>query len=77
MSNTKQLSFTDESSVLFSEIPDEAIDYYLSIEPPLDKAGSYGIQGWIGHNYIDSIEGSYTNIMGLPTEKLFKRLLTF
>lgn len=77
MSNKKSISFTDSSTVYFSEIPDEAIDYYLSIEPPLDKAGSYGIQGWIGHNYIDKIKGSYTNIMGLPTEKLFKVLMEF
>lgn len=77
MSSTKSVSFTDSSTVHFSEISEEAIDYYLSIEPPLDKAGSYGIQGWIGHNYIDKIEGSYTNIMGLPTEKLFKALLDF
>jgi len=75
MTATKEVSFSDSSLVHFSEIPEDAIDYYLSIEPPLDKAGSYGIQGWIGHNYIDKIEGSYTNIMGLPTEKLFKALM--
>lgn len=77
MSSSKTQSFSDSSIVHFSEIPDEAIDYYLEIEPPLDKAGSYGIQGWIGHNFIDRIEGSYTNIMGLPTEKLFKALSSF
>jgi len=73
----KHITFTDSSTVYFSHLSNEAIDFYLKVQPPLDKAGAYGIQDWIGHNFIEKIEGSYTNIMGLPTEKLFQNLQRF
>ena len=50
------------------------IDYYLGIQPPLDKAGSYGIQDWIGLAKATRIEGSYTNVMGLPTAEVYRAL---
>jgi len=76
-SKDKEFSFTDSSMVKFSNISLDAINYYMRHQAPLDKAGSYGIQEWIGHNFIEKIEGSYTNIMGLPTEKLFRALQKF
>ena len=56
-------------------ISDEAIKYYLDNYQPFDKAGSYGIQDWIGLVGISKIEGSYTNVVGLPTEMLFQKLM--
>jgi len=65
------------TKVTFSPITDEEIAYYISKYKPLDKAGSYGIQEWIGLIAISKIEGSYTNVVGLPTEKVFNYLKTF
>lgn len=62
------------TKVTFSPITDEEIAYYISKYKPLDKAGSYGIQEWIGLIAISKIEGSYTNVVGLPTEKVFNYL---
>ena len=63
------------TKVTFSDISDEAIGYYLDNYKPFDKAGSYGIQDWIGLVGISKIEGSYTNVVGLPTEMLFQKLM--
>ncbi|MFV0345552.1 MAG: Maf family nucleotide pyrophosphatase [Bacteroidales bacterium] len=68
------ISFVDSSEVTFSHIDDDEIDYYLHTTPPLDKAGAYGIQEWIGAAFIENIKGSYNNVVGLPTEKLYKHL---
>ena len=65
------------TKVTFSPISEEEITYYISKYKPLDKAGSYGIQEWIGLIAISKIEGSYTNVVGLPTEKVFNYLKTF
>jgi len=73
----KTISFSDFSEVSLSELNDKEIEYYLEKYSPLDKAGAYGIQEWFGHNFVESIRGSYTNIMGLPTEKLYKALKNF
>lgn len=53
------------------------IRYYLENYKPFDKAGAYGIQEWIGLVGIEKIEGSYTNVVGLPTQKFYKELLCF
>ena len=65
------------TKVTFSDIFDEAIGYYLDNYKPFDKAGSYGIQDWIGLIGISKIEGSYTNVVGLPTEMLFQKLMNY
>ncbi|UGS22572.1 Maf-like protein [Flavobacterium channae] len=65
------------TNVTFANLSDEAIAYYLDNYKPFDKAGSYGIQDWIGLIGISNIEGSYTNVVGLPTEMLFQKLLNY
>ena len=65
------------TKVTFSDLSDEAIRYYLDNYQPFDKAGSYGIQDWIGLVGISKIEGSYTNVVGLPTEMLFQKLMNY
>jgi septum formation protein len=67
----------DITKVTFNDLSDEAIKYYLDNYKPFDKAGSYGIQEWIGLVGITNIEGSYTNVVGLPTEKVYQYLLNF
>jgi septum formation protein len=64
----------DVTKVTFNILSDEAIRYYLDTYKPFDKAGAYGIQDWIGLIGISKIEGSYTNVVGLPTEKVYKYL---
>ena len=65
------------TKVTFSEFTDEMIRFYLDNYKPFDKAGAYGIQEWIGLVGIEKIEGSYTNVVGLPTQKFYKELLCF
>jgi septum formation protein len=65
------------TQVTFAELTNEAIHYYLDQYQPFDKAGSYGIQDWIGLIGISKIEGSYTNVVGLPTEMLFKKIMNY
>ena len=72
--NHQITSFVDKTDVVFRNITNEEIDYYISQYKPYDKAGAYGIQEWIGLTCVTSINGSYTNVMGLPTEKLFLRI---
>lgn len=76
-SNAKQLVFNEKTKVTFTPLLDEEISYYINKYNPLDKAGAYGIQEWIGLIGISKIEGSYTNVVGLPTEKLYKYLNEF
>jgi len=66
--------FHDVSEVFFRKLTDEEIRFYVDKYQPLDKAGAYGIQEWIGLIGIDRINGSYTNVVGLPTEKLYQQL---
>ena len=73
----KQVSFLDTAHVTFGELLDEEIDYYVSTYMPMDKAGSYGVQEWIGYVGVKRIEGSYYNVMGLPIYKLYKALKSF
>ena len=70
----KSETIFDVTKVTFSELSDEAIRYYLDNYKPFDKAGAYGIQEWIGLIGITKIEGSYTNVVGLPTEKVYNYL---
>lgn len=73
----KQISFTSETKVYMSNMTSELIDFYVETYKPLDKAGAYGIQEWIGLTSIYRIEGSYQNVMGLPTQALFDELSKF
>ncbi|QOG90343.1 septum formation protein Maf [Flavobacterium columnare] len=65
------------TKVTFGVLTDQTIHYYLKNYKPFDKAGSYGIQDWIGLIGISKIEGSYTNVVGLPTEKVYQYLVNF
>jgi septum formation protein len=67
--------FHDVSEVFFRKLSTEEITFYVNKYKPLDKAGAYGIQEWIGLTGIERINGSYTNVVGLPTEKLYQQLL--
>ncbi len=62
------------TKVTFNELSDEAIYYYLENYKPYDKAGAYGIQEWIGFIGVSKIEGSYANVMGMPTDKVYEYL---
>ena len=68
-------SFYDVSEVYFCDLTDEEITGYVNKYQPFDKAGSYGIQERIGLIGIERINGSYTNVVGLPTEKLYRELM--
>jgi len=75
--NNKITTFTSSTSVWFKELSEDEIVYYVSRYKPFDKAGAYGIQEWIGHAAILRIEGSYFNVMGLPTHRLYEELRNF
>ena len=76
-SHEKSHLFYDESKVYFNTISDEMIDYYLAQYQPLDKAGAYGIQEFIGYVGIQKIEGCYYNVMGFPVSKFIQELSAF
>ena len=73
----RQETFSDTSIVHFADLSDDEIDYYIAHYRPLDKAGAYGIQEWIGNIGISGINGDFYNVMGLPTRKLYQMLKTF
>jgi len=73
----KQRTFSVKTEVDFKNLTDKEIDYYINTYKPYDKAGAYGIQEWIGHAAIEKINGSYFNVMGLPTHKLYEELISF
>ncbi len=75
--STKELVFSSTTKVSFKELSDEEINQYIEQHNPFDKAGAYGIQDWIGKIAIVNIEGSYTNVVGLPTAKLYQKLQLF
>ena len=77
LSKKHKTCFSDTTLVTFRTISKEEIDYYINTCQPFDKAGAYGIQEWLGMTTIESIEGSYYNVMGLPTHKLYLALLSF
>jgi len=66
----------DITKVTFNNLSDEAILYYIENYKPYDKAGAYGIQEWFGFMAVAKVEGSYTNVMGLPTAKVYEFLTT-
>ena len=66
--------FFDISDVHFRQLDEVEINNYVTKYQPMDKAGSYGIQDWVGLTGIERINGSYTNVVGLPTEKLYREL---
>lgn len=73
----KRVVFTTSTDVWFKVLSEEEIRYYISQYEPFDKAGAYGIQEWIGHAAIQKIDGSYFNVMGLPTHRLYEELNDF
>ncbi len=76
-STAKQTSFSVASDVEFSTLTNQEIEYYINRYAPFDKAGSYGVQEWIGYIGVKHISGSYFNIMGLPIQRLYRELLSF
>ena len=76
-SKEKTESFAVRSDVTFAQLDAEEIDYYIEHCKPFDKAGAYGIQEWIGYVGISGLEGSFYNVMGLPTRKLYQCLKSF
>lgn len=70
-------SFVDETSVTFRDLTDEEIDYYIQKYHPLDKAGAYGIQEWIGYVGVTAMHGSYFNVMGFPIERVYEYLTRY
>jgi septum formation protein len=73
----KQLTNHRITKVKFKEFSDEEIHYYVTNYRPFDKAGAYGIQEWIGYVGVEYIEGSFFNVMGLPTKLLYEMLTSF
>lgn len=77
MTKEKVEIFSETTHVRFALLSDDEIDYYIKQYLPFDKAGGYGIQEWIGYIAVDQFNGSYFNVMGLPTQTLYKILKTF
>ena len=70
----KQVAFSDVTDVSFAELTDEEIKFYVEKFRPLDKAGAYGIQEWIGLAGVAGIRGSYFNVVGLPVHRVYAEL---
>ncbi len=68
------IEFHETTQILFDDLKKEDIQYYIDAHKPFDKAGSYGIQEWIGLIAVKEIKGSYTNVIGLPTQSLYEEL---
>ena len=77
LTRQKRTSFTTVTDVKFAELTDEDIHNYIENYAPFDKAGAYGIQEWIGCVAVESIRGSYYNVMGLPVHRLYQELRFF
>lgn len=73
-STERQSLFAVVSEVTFKSLSDDEIDYYVTHYHPLDKAGAYGIQEWIGYVGVTSLKGSYFNVMGLPVQRIYEEL---
>lgn len=76
-SKNHQKTVNSTTKVSFKALSEEEIDYYIKTAKPFDKAGAYGIQEWIGQIGITKIEGSYFNVVGLPTDLVYRTLLSF
>ncbi len=72
---TKEKIFAGASEVFFKDLGDDEIAYYIEHNRPFDKAGSYGVQDWLGYTGITKIDGSFYNVMGLPVQQLYEELL--
>ena len=72
--NIKTKLLHEITKVTFNELSEDAIRYYIENYKPFDKAGAYGIQEWIGFVGVSKIEGSYANVMGMPTDKVYEYL---
>ncbi|MBO6187325.1 MAG: septum formation protein Maf [Prevotella sp.] len=70
----RQRSFSVKTDVTFKALSEQEINYYVSRYHPLDKAGAYGIQEWIGHIGVTGLNGSYYNVMGLPVQRIYEML---
>ena len=70
-------SFSETTDVRFSILSDDEIEYYIRNYLPFDKAGAYGIQEWIGLAGIESVSGSYPNVVGLPVHRLYREICRF
>ncbi len=73
----RQESFSATTQVTFANFNDQEIEYYVEHYRPFDKAGSYGVQEWIGYIGVESINGSFYNVMGLPVQRLYQKLKEF
>ncbi len=73
--NDRKLSFSNVSKVVFEEVSEAEANFYVNEYKPLDKAGAYGIQEWIGQAKIKKIDGCFYNIMGLPLNALYNKLI--
>ncbi len=77
MTKEQTISFSDVANVHFAELTDAEIEYYIEKYKPFDKAGSYGVQEWIGFTKVQKIEGTFANIMGLPIQQVYDELIKF
>jgi septum formation protein len=73
----RQKAFVVSTDVTFKTLSDEEIDYYVDHYRPLDKAGAYGVQEWIGYIGVTGLHGSYFNVMGLPVQRIYQELQVF
>ena len=69
-----QKSFASVTEVTFDQLSEEDIRFYVEHYRPMDKAGSYGVQEWIGFIGVTGLKGSYFNVMGLPVQRLYQEL---
>ena len=77
MTSDRERSFAVTTRVKFANLTDNEINSYVESGLPMDKAGAYGIQEWIGYVGVEAIEGSYFNVVGLPVQRLYRELITF
>ena len=77
MTADRDRSFAVTTRVKFCNLTEEEILQYVESGLPMDKAGAYGIQEWIGYVGVEAIEGSYFNVVGLPVQRLYRELLLF
>ncbi len=77
MTAVKERSFAVTTKVRFCNLTDDEINRYVDSGLPMDKAGAYGIQEWIGYVGVEAIEGSYFNVVGLPVQRLYRELINF
>ena len=77
MTAVREHSFAVTTRVKFCDLTDNEIGQYVESGMPMDKAGAYGIQEWIGYVGVEAIEGSYFNVVGLPVQRLYRELISF